>query len=81
MELLLCGLIRDIQRAPFDSEERELHNPETSLPAGSGETPATDCRIIAALAAWSEETDQTEIETFVTERRGPGFCRTRGHAP
>ena len=45
-----------LERARFDSDERTLHNPETNLPAGSGDTPATNGRITAALGALNKQT-------------------------
>jgi len=68
--------ITDIER--FSTE---LHNPEITLPAGSGNTPLTNYRIIAALAARNGEIDRTEIDKFVLERGMPGYSPTQGHIP
>jgi betaine reductase len=59
----------------------ELHNPEITLPAGSGDTPATNYKIMAALAALNKEIDKTEIDKFVRDRGMPGFAPTQGHVP
>jgi betaine reductase len=59
----------------------EMHNPEITLPAGSGDTPATNYRIMASLAAINKEIDKTEIDKFVRERGMPGFSPTQGHVP
>ncbi|RLC61282.1 MAG: hypothetical protein DRI01_08765 [Chloroflexi bacterium] len=58
-----------------------MHNPEITLPAGSGDTPATNYKIMAALAALNKQIDKTEIEKFVRERGMPGFSPTQGHVP
>jgi hypothetical protein len=59
----------------------ELHNPEITLPAGSGDTPATNYKIMAALAVLNNQIDKTDIEQFVKERGMPGFSPTQGHVP
>ncbi|HYC49223.1 MAG TPA: glycine/sarcosine/betaine reductase complex component C subunit beta [Burkholderiales bacterium] len=64
-----------------DKYATELHNPEVTLPAGSGNTPYTNYKIMASLAALNREIDKTEIETFVKQRGMPGYCPTQGHIP
>lgn len=59
----------------------ELHNPEVTLPAGSGNTPLTNYRIMVAMAVRNGEIDRTEIDKFVLERGMPGFSPTQGHIP
>jgi betaine reductase len=64
-----------------DKYATELQNPEVTLPAGSGNTPYTNYRIMASLAALNHEIEKTEIEKFVKERGMPGFSPTQGHVP
>ncbi len=65
----------------IDKYSTELHNPEITLPSGSGDTPATNYKIIASLAVLSKQIDKTEIDKFVKEKGMPGFCPTQGHVP
>ena len=65
----------------IDKYATEMHNPEITLPAGSGDTPATNYKIMGALAALNNQIDKTEIEQFVRERGMPGFAPTQGHIP
>ena len=65
----------------IDKYATEMHNPEITLPAGSGDTPSTNYRIMASLAALNKQIDKTEIEKFVKERGMPGFAPTQGHVP
>jgi len=65
----------------IDRYATELHNPEITLPAGSGDTPLTNYKIMAALAALNGQIDKTEIESFVRMRGMPGFSPTQGHIP
>jgi hypothetical protein len=64
-----------------DKYATELHNPEVTLPAGSGNTPYTNYKMMASLAAFNKEIDKNEIESFVRERGMPGFSPTQGHVP
>jgi betaine reductase len=65
----------------IDKYATEMHNPEITLPAGSGDTPFTNYRIMASLAALNKQIDKTEIEKFVRERGMPGYAPTQGHVP
>ena len=65
----------------IDKYSTELHNPEITLPAGSGDTPATNYKILGALAVINKEIERTEIERFVKDRGMPGFSPTQGHVP
>ena len=64
-----------------DRYATELHNPEVTLPAGSGNTPLQNYKIMGALAVIRKEIPRTEIDTFVRERGMPGFSPTQGHVP
>jgi betaine reductase len=65
----------------IDKYATELQNPEVTLPAGSGNTPYTNYKIMGSLAALNREIDRSEIEKFVSERGMPGFAPTQGHVP
>jgi len=70
-----------LKMTDIDKYATEMHNPEITLPAGSGDTPATNYKIMGALAALNNQIDRTEIEQFVRERGMPGFAPTQGHIP
>ena len=59
----------------------EMHNPEVTLPAGSGDTPGTNYALIAALAVLNKQIEKAEMKDFVKERGMPGYCPTQGHVP
>jgi len=59
----------------------ELHNPEITVPANSGNTPLTNYKLMGALASLRKEIDRNQIEMFVKERGMPGFSPTQGHIP
>jgi betaine reductase len=65
----------------IDRYATEMHNPEVTLPAGSGNTPYTNYRLMGALAAMAKEIDPKSIEDFVRKKGMPGFSPTQGHVP
>ena len=62
-----------------DKYATELHNPEVTEPAGSGDVPRRNYRVIAALATLNKEIDRSEIPSFVQTYGMPGFSPTQGH--
>lgn len=57
----------------------EMHNPEITVPAGSGNVPHTNYRMIGALAALRGEIGREEMELFVRRHGMPGYAPTQGH--
>jgi len=57
----------------------ELHNPEVTLPQGSGNVPRTNYRVIASLAVQRGEICKEDIDAFVRQKGMPGFSPTQGH--
>lgn len=57
----------------------ELHNPEVTVPAGSGDVPLNNYRMIAAIAVHRREIRRGEMDAFVRSRGMPGFSPTQGH--
>lgn len=65
----------------IDKFSTEMHNPEITLPAGSGDTPSTNYRIMAALAALDNQIQKEDIQDFIRKHGMPGFSPTQGHIP
>jgi betaine reductase len=59
----------------------ELHNPEITVPAGSGNVPRTNYRTIASLAVRRNELGREGIDGFERRHGMPGFVPTQGHIP
>ena len=59
----------------------ELHNPEITVPGGSGDVPRTNYRTLAAMAVLRGEIQKEDIDRFTAERGMPGFAPTQGHIP
>ena len=66
--------LRDVDRYAT-----EMHNPEVTEPAGSGDVPAGNYRLIAALGALRGELAREEIPEFITAHGLPGYAPTQGH--
>jgi hypothetical protein len=67
--------------ADVDRYAVELHNPEITVPAGSGDVPRTNYRIIAALGVSRGEMKREDIDGFARAHGMPGFVPTQGHIP
>jgi betaine reductase len=63
----------------IDKYATELHNPEVTEPAGSGNVPLLNYRVIASLAALRKEISPAEVAQFVITHGLPGFSPTQGH--
>jgi glycine/sarcosine/betaine reductase complex component C subunit beta len=80
--LVLDPLARlGLKMTDVDRYAVELHNPEITLEAGSGDVPLTNYRTLAALAVLNNEIAREDIEDFAARRGMPGFAPTQGHIP
>jgi betaine reductase len=68
-----CGL-RDVDRYAT-----EMHNPEVTEPAGSGDVPAGNYRLIAALGVLRGQLTREGIPEFIAAHGLPGYAPTQGH--
>ena len=59
----------------------ELHNPDITEPAGSGNVPRNNYRMLAAMAVMRGEIERGAIDDFVAKRGMVGFAPTQGHIP
>ena len=65
--------------ADVDRYATELHDPEVTEPAGSGNVPLTNYKMIAGLAVLRGELKAADIPGFVEAHGMPGFSPTQGH--
>jgi len=83
------ALLQDLVGAPLDAMGRglrdidryatELHNPEITEPAGGGDVPARNYRMIAGLGVVRGEFRREDLDGFGREHGLPGFSPTQGH--
>ena len=57
----------------------EMHNPEVTEPAGSGDVPASNYRLIGALGAMRGDLPREAVKTFAATYGIPGYAPTQGH--
>jgi betaine reductase len=62
-----------------DRYATEMHNPEVTEPAGSGDVPAGNYRLIAALGVLRGEIPREGVADFVAAHGMPGYAPTQGH--
>jgi glycine/sarcosine/betaine reductase complex component C subunit beta len=63
----------------IDRYATELHNPEATEPAGSGNVPLLNYRLLGALAVARGEIARADLASFVARHGLPGFSPTQGH--
>jgi len=57
----------------------EMHNPEVTEPAGSGDVPAGNYRLIGALGAMRGDIPREDVKAFGARHGIPGYAPTQGH--
>ena len=65
--------------ADVDKYATEMHNPEVTEPAGAGNVPELNYKLIAALAVRAGQLSRSEMPDFVARHGMPGFSPTQGH--
>jgi len=65
----------------IDKYAPELHIPEITLPAGAGNVPEANFKMIAALAVMKQQLEKQAMPEFIKKHGLPGFAHTQGHIP
>jgi betaine reductase len=68
-----------LRLADVDRYAVELHDPDVTEPAGSGNVPLVNYRAIAALAVMDGQLTPADMPAFVSEHGMPGYSPTQGH--
>lgn len=64
-----------------DKYAPELQNPDITKPAGAGDVPLSNYKMIGALAAKRGEITPKDLENFVKKHGMTGWAPTQGHIP
>jgi len=59
----------------------EMQNPDITKPAGAGDVPEANYKMIAALAVMRKEIERGDIQKFIDGHGLPGWAPTQGHIP
>lgn len=83
-KLLEDIVVRPLERmgrriCDIDRYATELHDPEITEPAGGGNVPDRNYRMLGGMAVLRGEIDRDGIDEFVREHGMPGFAPTQGH--
>ena len=65
----------------IDKYAPELQNPDITKPAGAGDVPEANYKMIAALAVMKKQIQRADIPSFVKEHGMTGWAPTQGHIP
>jgi len=65
----------------IDKYSVEMQNPEITKPAGAGNVPESNYKMIAALGVKRGDLERKELMEFVEKHGMPGFAPTQGHIP
>lgn len=64
-----------------DKYAPEMQTPEITEPAGAGDVPTQNYKMIGALAVKKGQLDRKELPNFIKAHGYPGFAPTQGHIP
>ena len=81
LEDLVVRPLERIGRGILDVERyaTELHDPEVTEPAGAGNVPSRNYRLMGALAVKRGELERERLDDFERTHGLPGFSPTQGH--
>lgn len=65
----------------IDKYSVEMQNPDITKPAGAGDVPTANYKMIAALGVKRGELERTQIEEFIESHGMEGWAPTQGHIP
>lgn len=65
----------------IDKYTVEMQNPDITKPAGAGNVPEANYKMIGALAAMRKEIEKSQLADFVSEHGMVGWAPTQGHIP
>lgn len=64
-----------------DKYAPEMQTPDITEPAGAGDVPTQNYKMIGALAVKKGQLDKKELVNFIKEHGYPGYAPTQGHIP
>ena len=80
--LITQGLDKAGLKIPdIDVYSVEMQNPDITKPAGAGNVPEANYKMIGALAATRGEIEKKQLKSFIAEHGLPGWAPTQGHIP
>lgn len=80
--LITSGLDRaNLKITDVDVFSVEMQNPDITKPAGAGDVPEANYKMIGALAVKRGDMEKKDLKEFVANKGLPGWAPTQGHIP
>lgn len=80
--LITAGLDKaGLKITDVDTYSVEMQNPDITVPAGAGNVPEANYKMIAALAVKRGEIERTQLKEIIDTKGIPGWAPTQGHIP
>ncbi|HHU32471.1 MAG: glycine/sarcosine/betaine reductase complex component C subunit beta [Zhaonellaceae bacterium] len=70
-----------VKLSEIDCFSVEMQNPEITVPAGAGDVPTANYKMIAALGVKRGDFEKSQLNNVVEKIGMPGFAPTQGHIP
>ena len=64
-----------------DKYSAEMQNPDITKPAGAGDVPNANFKMIGALGLMKKQLEKAEIASFIEDHGMEGWAPTQGHIP
>lgn len=71
----------DLKITDIDKYSVEMQNPDVTKPAGAGDVPNANYKMIAALGVRRGELERTQLNEFIEKHGMEGWAPTQGHIP
>jgi len=65
----------------IDKFSVEMQNPDITKPAGAGDVPTSNYKMIAALGVKRKDIERKDLNTFIEKHGMEGWAPTQGHIP
>ena len=65
----------------IDKYSVEMQNPDVTKPAGAGDVPSANYKMIGALGVMRKDLERADMANFITEHGMEGWAPTQGHIP
>lgn len=65
----------------IDKYSVEMQNPDVTKPAGAGDVPKSNYKMIGALGVMRKELERTQLNDFIEKHGMVGWAPTQGHIP
>ena len=65
----------------IDKYSVEMQNPDVTKPAGAGDVPNANYKMIGALGVMRKDLERAEMKNFIEEHGMEGWAPTQGHIP